>query len=64
MKIRITQQIPVDAAHGLTPGKVLDVLRHSEKGGVFVKSDTGGEVRVLPREYEVVPEAPNAPPKT
>lgn len=56
MKIRLTAYIPVDPVHGLTKGKVLDVLRTSDKGGVFVRSDAGGEVRVLNHEYEAAPE--------
>ena len=55
MKIRITADVPLDLAHGLTKGKVLDVKsRFGEK--VQVKTVKGFLVYLLPGEYEVIDE--------
>jgi hypothetical protein len=65
MKIRLTVDVPVAMEHGLTKGRVLDVLivddgdgtrgRRGRRGtrGLWVTSDAGS-VKVRPHEYEVV----------
>ncbi len=56
MKIRIIKDVPLDLAHDLTKGKVLDVKAESgEKAQVMTAK--GFLVYLLPGEYEVVDNA-------
>ncbi len=64
MKIILLQDIPVDPAHGMTQGRELKVLRYSggleeDTSGVWVMGDDGEEVRLHPREFKFVEEAPS-----
>ena len=53
MKVRIIADIPLDLAHGLTKGKVLEVEQRSGKK-VQVVTAKGFPVYLLPGEYEVI----------
>ena len=53
-KIKLLQRIPVDPRHGLTAGRVLEVLRSASSTTVWVMGDDGTEVRLHRREYEFV----------
>ena len=55
MKIRLTKDVPVDKKHGLTAGKILDVIKRDDedRDGTWVVGDTGQKVRILAHEYEI-----------
>ena len=55
MKIRIVKDVPLDLAHGLTKGKVLEVKAEFGKK-VQVMTAKGFPVFLLPGEYEVIDE--------
>ena len=63
MRIRLLVDLPVEEKHGMTAGRVIDVVRQqpgSDREGIprwFVQGDAGEEVGVFPREAEVVGEA-------
>ena len=54
MEIRLTQNVPVDPIHGMTAGRVLEVLRSASSTTVWVLGDDGTEVRLHRREYEIL----------
>lgn len=59
MKIKLKWDLPVNKEHGLTKGRVLEVIgppggRRPEPGEIWVASDIGGQIRVIGQEYEVV----------
>lgn len=54
MKVRLLQDIPVDPAHGLTEGRVLEALHPCGSQAVWVMGDDDNEVRLHSREYEFV----------
>ena len=57
MKIELLMDVPVFKEAGLITGRVLDVLRVSEKGrgsGYWVVGDTHAEVLVLRRECRLI----------
>ena len=56
VKIRIIKDVPLDLAHDLTKGKVLDVKAESGEK-VQVKTAKGFLVYLLPGEYEMVDDA-------
>ena len=56
MIIQLTNDIPVDPKHGMTKGKVFEVIRKSPRTeeadeGIWVLSDIGTEVKIFEREY-------------
>ena len=53
MKIRLKQDVPVEKKHGLTEGRVFDVLG-TEHEIVSVMGDVGEPVWVRVHEYEEV----------
>lgn len=53
MKVRIKDYVPVGKEHGITKGRVFNVLERSDSRGIWVVGDAGEPVKVLPREYEV-----------
>ena len=55
MKVRIITDVPLDPAHGLTKGKVLEVEARVDER-VKVTTAKGFHVYLLPGEYEVVDE--------
>ena len=55
MKIKIIADVPLDLAHGLTKGKILEVTAESGEK-LQVKTAKGFLVYLLPGEYEVVEE--------
>ncbi len=58
MKIRLTRNIPVEPKHGMTKGRVLEVVKrtHGTRGRPWVRSDVGEEVLIEAHEYEEVDE--------
>jgi len=59
MKIRLTRDVPVEPKHGMTKGRVLEVVRSTHpngKGRPWVRGDAGEEVLIQPHEYEEVDE--------
>lgn len=59
MKVRIITDVPLDAAHDLTVGKVLEVETQMD-GKVGVRTAKGFHVYLLPGEYEVVDDEDSA----
>jgi hypothetical protein len=62
MKIRLPRDVPVSDEHGMTKGRVFEVLKRGGREGrggnfpVWVLGDTGEEVKLWRHEYEVVEE--------
>jgi len=65
MKIRLRHDVPVAKKHGLTEGRVLDVIEDDgmprvdvgrDIAGVWIMGDAGEPVKVLGHEYEIVDE--------
>lgn len=52
MKIRLAVTIPVDDKHSLFEGRVMEAK--NRVSGIWVKGDTGEDVKILRHEYEVV----------
>ena len=55
MKVRIVTDVPLDSAHELTKGKILEVEQQSGDK-VQVVTAKGFLVYLLPGEYEVIDE--------
>lgn len=53
MKIKLIENLPVENKHGMTKGRVFDVIR-TERGGSWVMGDAGEEVKVWMHECEVI----------
>jgi len=53
-RIRLTQDLPVDDAHGMSRGVTFDALEIMGDGSVLVRSPEGLRVRVDPSEFEEV----------
>ena len=62
MRIKLLHSLPVAPEHGMTEGRVLEVLgreaEYKNRGGNgwWVRGDSGARVKVLKHEAEVVPE--------
>ncbi len=63
MRIRLTVDVPVESIHGMTKGRVLDVLENEDGkpryqsfkfGGAWVLTDQGAKLKLWPHEFEVV----------
>jgi len=57
MKLRLLVDIPVDAKHGLTRGKIVEQVE-DERGGTWVIGDSGEKCKVFLCEVEEVKEDP------
>lgn len=63
-KVKLLIDIPVNIEHGMTAGRICEVLRKEERAGrgangVWVQGDAGEEVKLLTGEFEYVKEAEN-----
>ena len=58
MKIKLLFDIPVTKEHGMTKGRILDVLREGDGGRYyprwFVMGDAGEEIGIFAREAGVI----------
>jgi hypothetical protein len=61
MKIRLMCRLPVEERHGMTEGRVLDVVREEglgRNGYYWVIGDAGERLKVFRREASIVKEDP------
>ena len=56
MKLRLLVDIPVDAKHGLTRGKIVEQVE-DERDGTWVVGESGERCKLWPKEFEEVKEA-------
>ncbi len=55
MKVKLLVDVPVDPKHGMTKGRVLEVLGSVPGGSfVWVMGDAGEKIKVLGHEYQFV----------
>ena len=57
MRIKLIQNLPVDDRHGMTNGRIFEVIRQGDRDSItscFVMGDDGDEVEVFDDECEVV----------
>lgn len=56
LRIKLTQDVPVEDCHGMLKGKTYEVLEFSpgRSGYAVVKGDTGQKVKVWAHEFEVI----------
>jgi hypothetical protein len=54
MKIQLTEDLPVHEKHGMTKGRVFEVLRidRENKNDVWVRGDADEDVKVFWHEYQ------------
>jgi hypothetical protein len=58
MKIKLKVDVLVEPKHGLTAGRVFDVVKE-EGNKYYVIGDIGEQCAVLSREFDVIPEVTN-----
>lgn len=56
MRIKLTVDIPVHHAHGLTEGREMEVVQEQTDRYVRVRTDTGDLAVIHPGEYEMIDE--------
>ena len=59
MKIRLRFALPVGGEHGMTKGRVLEVLeKNYADSSVWVLGNVGEKVKVLKYEFDILDESP------
>ena len=58
-KIQIIKEVPVDGCHGITVGRIFNVIRKDEsdepfhyRRGLWIRGDAGEDILVYDHEYE------------
>jgi len=58
MKIKLLKDVPVEAKHGLTKGKIFDVIREDEgrNARIWIMGKAGEECAVFKHEVKTIEE--------